>query len=213
MDRTGILIVVVAAGLAALAQIRNDPRIDRKFTLRSLLALAGFAVGCAAGFVLIISRLDGPQREDVALAATLAIVAWIAFATLWLIRLAPRLREPPAFLMRPWGVIDLALLATAAARVPPILSCMPVRAGFAVPIRRMTARCQLWPSGTVTVSSVLAATGAKPSRPAPRAGIGVSAVEPRTKAAVLNAIDPPRNLRRVIAESTMAANSLRSVRG
>ena len=38
---------------------------------------------------------------------------WLLIDVVWLVRTAPRLREPPRWLMRHWSALDWILIATA----------------------------------------------------------------------------------------------------
>ena len=51
-----------------------------------------------------------PKGPDDALGATAAFLGWVGFGMLGLIRFAPRLREPPRWLMQV-GIADLICLA------------------------------------------------------------------------------------------------------
>jgi hypothetical protein len=109
----GLLAVVVAAGLAALAQIRSDPRITKEFRRRSYAALGFYAVFVACGIVALFLFPFRPGSAVVALSGTVFILAWIAIGALWLMRLAPRLKEPPGWLMKPWSPLDWSLIVIA----------------------------------------------------------------------------------------------------
>ncbi|MGH6922275.1 MAG: hypothetical protein ACRED5_00765 [Propylenella sp.] len=107
----GGLFIAIAVGLSALAQIRSDPRITKEFRRQSYAALAFYAVfiGCGIAALLVLLR----NGETAAVAAATFIFAWIALGALWLMRIAPRLREPPAWLMKPWSALDWILVAIA----------------------------------------------------------------------------------------------------
>jgi len=107
-----LVIVALGVGLASLEQARRDPRITPEFWWKSLRVLGGYAVFIAAGLfitVRLMPRVEGSQAG--ALTLTLFMLSWVALGALWLMRLAPRLKEPPEFLMRPWGALDWALIA------------------------------------------------------------------------------------------------------
>jgi len=107
MTTLATLALVLAVGLSAFMQILTDPRITPRFIGKSLLALAVYAVHCVAGFVVIWLLL--PKGPAAALGVTAVFLGWIGLGMLDLIRFAPRLREPPAWLTRV-GVADLICL-------------------------------------------------------------------------------------------------------
>lgn len=105
-----LLIVVIGLALASVVQAVTDPRISRDFLRRSLVALAFYAVHTAVGIVLLIFVVP----QDVApWGLGVALVGWLGLGALGLIRMAPRLREPPRRLMR-FGAVDVACLAMVA---------------------------------------------------------------------------------------------------
>ena len=116
MGTWATLITVVAVGLAALAAARRDPRVDRAFAVKTLGLLVLYLCYCVLGALLMFAVLPpGPAGDTKAAVGTLFMLAWIGFGMLWLIRLVPRLREPPALLARPFGPIGLGCLIVAAA--------------------------------------------------------------------------------------------------
>jgi hypothetical protein len=107
MGGLAMVAIVTAIAISAIVQILTDPRITRAFVGKSLLVLAVYAVHVAAGFLVIWLLL--PKGPDAALGATAAFLGWIGFGMLGLIRFAPRLREPPRWLLRV-GIADLICL-------------------------------------------------------------------------------------------------------
>jgi hypothetical protein len=107
---TGFLLAAAVAA-SALAQVFTDPRITARFAAASLVALAVYAVHIALGMLVLLVLL--PWGPDAAPGVTLAILGWIGLGALGLLRFAPRLREPPAFLLRfgPADAVCLALVA------------------------------------------------------------------------------------------------------
>jgi hypothetical protein len=108
MTSIALVSMMVAIAISAVVQILTDPRITKAFVHRSLLVLAVYAAHIAAGFVVIWLLL--PKGPDAAVGATMAFLGWVGFGMLGLIRFAPRLREPPRWLMR-LGIADLVCLA------------------------------------------------------------------------------------------------------
>jgi len=103
---TGFLLAVAVAA-SALVQIFTDPRITRRFVATSLVALLVYAVHIGVGMLVMVFLL--PWGPDAAPGATIAILGWIGLGGLGLVRFAPRLREPPAMLMR-FGPVDAVFL-------------------------------------------------------------------------------------------------------
>ncbi len=90
-------LVAVMIAISAIVQVLTDPRITGKFICRSMLALLIYAVHCAAGATAMWWLL--PKGPDAAAGATAAVLGWIGFGMLGLIRFAPRLRDPPRWLL------------------------------------------------------------------------------------------------------------------
>src|SRR5688500_18300474 len=105
--------MLLVISFAAINQIRSDPRITREFRRNSYIALVGYVVCSGLGLLVLFALVQGPQSDLTAFAAAGFMLSWIAFGTLWLIRLAPRLLQPPRLLLRAWGVLDWSLLAIA----------------------------------------------------------------------------------------------------
>jgi hypothetical protein len=104
----GLLLMVVAVGVSAIVQIFTDPRITGTFIAKSLVALAVYAGHVAVGIVVMVYLL--PRGPDAAIGVPVAFLGWVGLGALGLIRFAPRLREPPRFLLR-FGLPDLLCLA------------------------------------------------------------------------------------------------------
>ena len=108
-----ILPLIVLA--LAIQQIRSDSRITRSFAVHSIIAAVGYLSFAVLGvLVLFAARPEWPS-DGSALFAIIFWLCWLAYGTVWLIRLAPRLREPPHWLLRPFGIIDWILIVVGAA--------------------------------------------------------------------------------------------------
>jgi hypothetical protein len=103
---TGFLLAVAVAA-TALVQIFTDPRITPKFAAASVVALLVYAAHVGVGLLVMVYLL--PWGPDAAPGVTIAILGWIGLGGLGLVRFAPRLREPPALLMR-FGPVDALFL-------------------------------------------------------------------------------------------------------
>ena len=104
--------MMLAIALAALVQIWTDPRITREFRRKSFIALAAYALFVSLGLTVLFS-VARPGNDLAAFAGAGFMFSWIAFGALWLARLAPRLRQPPGFLLQAWGTLDWSLIAIA----------------------------------------------------------------------------------------------------
>jgi hypothetical protein len=102
----GALIGVLFAMMMAI-QMMSDPRITRRFIRTTMIAVAFYLVHIAIGvgvLFLLIKVGRGPHAIDGLL---IAFLGWVGLGILGLIRFAPRLREPPRFLMHV-GIGDIA---------------------------------------------------------------------------------------------------------
>jgi hypothetical protein len=114
MPNWGLLIVVIVVISAGLPALMRQGRSDISKTLwLAALYLAYVGLGILILFWLIPRHGSAGPGEDKALEATLAMVGWILYGALILMRLVPRYREPPAWLMR-FGVADFVLIALTA---------------------------------------------------------------------------------------------------
>ena len=98
--------------VSALVQVLFDPRITRRFIQDSVWSLLAYGIYVGLGLAAAWAWL--PMGPDAVVGTVLAIVGWIGLGGLGLVRLAPRLREPPAFLAQ-FGIADLVGLAALAA--------------------------------------------------------------------------------------------------
>ncbi len=114
MDKFALFTAVLAVAASALVQIFTDPRITGQFVAKSLLALAVYALHIAIGLLVVVFLL--PHGPDAAMGVTTAVLGWIGLGALDLIRFAPRLREPPAILLR-FGLGDAVCLLVIATGV------------------------------------------------------------------------------------------------
>lgn len=113
------LLLACVGTIVTLVRVLRDPRFSRRFKVNSLLAVAGFTAYCAigSGIVILFATPAGAQATGESDAAILLVIgfflAWVFYGTLWLVRLAPRTRQPPRWLLHPWGWLDLLLLGLA----------------------------------------------------------------------------------------------------
>jgi hypothetical protein len=113
----GTLIAVLIVMGIALRQIRTDPRITKAFRRKSYVAIAEYLLFCALGFGIFLALFPIAGGEHAGMFVFVFFLIWIAFAVIWLIRIAPRLKEPPAWLMRRWSTLDWSIVAALTACV------------------------------------------------------------------------------------------------
>jgi hypothetical protein len=75
---------------------------------RAILAYIVFLVCGIVAFMLLPP--DHPSDRS-QIYATVAMVCWVFIGMLWLLRKAPGDLRLPGWIMRPWGVLDWALIA------------------------------------------------------------------------------------------------------
>lgn len=93
--------------LQGVAQIAHDLRMDRKLTIGTVRWLAVFFAYAGLGLGVLLYVFDlGP-----ALAGALFLLFWNFEGVLWLVRLAPRLKELPHWLGMKLNLIDAVLLS------------------------------------------------------------------------------------------------------
>lgn len=116
MDMIDIVIAVAAIGLVAFATARRDARIDVTFAWKTLGLFALYIGYCTVAILLVFQvSQGGPAGPLKTVAGAVFVLAWIAFGMLWLIRLVPRPKEPPAILKQPFGPLGLGCLGIGAA--------------------------------------------------------------------------------------------------
>jgi hypothetical protein len=111
MQNWGVPILVVMVFVANLPAVLQQWRTDRPGFIKTLWLMGAYALYIALGFALLLLLLPGRAEgaEAGALLLTGVIVGWIFYGALTLMRVVPRYREPPRFLMR-FGIADILLL-------------------------------------------------------------------------------------------------------
>jgi hypothetical protein len=103
MNSLTLLPMLVAIIASSLVQIFTDPRITKAFINKSIVALLVYGAHLAVG--IGVTQFLLPQGPDTAAGITVALLGWIGLGGLGLVRLAPRLREPPQVLLH-FGIAD-----------------------------------------------------------------------------------------------------------
>jgi hypothetical protein len=107
-----LIAILVAMGFA-LRQMRTDPRITKEFRRKSYVAAGLYLLftACGMGIAAVLLVLGGGRHGVLFLLAF--FLDWVSIGVVWLTRTAPRLREPPGWLMRRWSALDWILIAVA----------------------------------------------------------------------------------------------------
>jgi hypothetical protein len=110
MEGLGVLLVVVAAFIANLPALRQQWRTDRAGSIKTiwLFGLYCLYVGLGIVVVLLLAPKSGTSQGK-ALLLTGFSLGFILYGALTLMRVVPRYREPPHWLMR-FGLADIVLL-------------------------------------------------------------------------------------------------------
>ena len=110
MEGLSVLLVVVAAFLANLPAIREQWRSDRAGSIKTVWMFCVYFlyVGLGIAILLLLAPPAGTSQGK-ALLLTGFTVGFILYGALTLMRVVPRYREPPAWLIR-FGIADIVLL-------------------------------------------------------------------------------------------------------
>ena len=118
MKSIGLLALMVAVIAAQAPAVRRQWLEDRAGAIKTLRLFAYYFIYIAVGLALLLSTIRaGGASEAQALAAVGFMLSWIALGAGWLIKVVPRYRTVPAWLLRPVTVIDGAALAVIAVAV------------------------------------------------------------------------------------------------
>jgi hypothetical protein len=111
MENWGFLLLVIAVFVANLPGVMEQWRSDRSGFIKTLWLMGIYAlyVALGLGFALLLLLAPRQPGESKALFLTGVIVGWIFYGALTLMRVVPRYREPPSWLMR-FGIADLLVL-------------------------------------------------------------------------------------------------------
>jgi hypothetical protein len=111
MEGLGVVLVVVAAFVANLPALREQWRTDRAGSIKTIWLFGVYLLYIGLGMVvlLLLAPKTGGEGGSKPLLLTGFIVGFIFYGALTLMRVVPRYREPPAWLMR-FGIADIVLL-------------------------------------------------------------------------------------------------------
>jgi hypothetical protein len=110
MQNWGVLILVVMVFVANLPAVMQQWRADRPAFIKTLWLMGAYAlyIALGIGLFLLLAPAAG-EGEPKVLLLTGVVVGWILYGALTLMRVVPRYREPPRWLMR-FGIADIVLL-------------------------------------------------------------------------------------------------------
>ena len=109
MQNWGILILVIAVFVANLPGVMEQWRSDRPGFIKTLWLMGIYGLYVALGLGLLLLLAPRQPGESKALFLAGVMVGWIFYGALTLMRVVPRYREPPSWLMR-FGIADLLVL-------------------------------------------------------------------------------------------------------
>jgi hypothetical protein len=110
MEGLGVLLVVVAAFIANLPALREQWRTDRAGSIKTIWMFGLYCLYVGLGIVVVLLLAPrGGTSQSKALLLTGFSVGFIFYGALTLMRVVPRYREPPSWLMR-FGIADIVLL-------------------------------------------------------------------------------------------------------
>ena len=109
MQSLGLIVVVLAVMIANMPAAIQQWRADKASVVKTLWLAGAYVLYVALGiwFVLGFMAPVGTEGGKALLAVGL-LLSWIFYGVLTLMRVVPRYREPPQWLMH-FGVVDVVL--------------------------------------------------------------------------------------------------------
>jgi hypothetical protein len=121
-ETIGQLALVIAVIAAQWPALRRQWLEDRAGAIKTVRLLLYYFVYLGVGlFVLFGAIGQGGASEAEALAATAFILGWVLLGASWLVKVVPRYREVPAWILKPFGILDAISLAVIAASLVVLL--------------------------------------------------------------------------------------------
>lgn len=125
MDWTtiGKLALVVAVIAAQWPALRKQWLEDRAGAIKTLRLLVYYFLYIGVGFLILIGFIhEGGASEWEALTAVGFILGWLLLGVSWLVKLVPKYRAVPAWLLQPLGPLDIVALIVIVATLVILLS-------------------------------------------------------------------------------------------
>lgn len=110
MQDLGLLLLVIGVFIANLPAMMQQWHEDRAGFVKTLWLMGIYVLYVTLGTAALIWLIPaGGTSQASALLLTGVMAGWILYGALTLMRVVPRYREPPRWLMR-FGIADLVLL-------------------------------------------------------------------------------------------------------
>jgi hypothetical protein len=110
MDGLGALLLVAAVFVANFPAVITQWRTDRPGAIKTVWMSGLYLLYVGLGIALLLLLVPGEGgSEDKSFWLTGLMVGWIFYGALTLMRLVPRYREPPRWMMH-FGIADLTVL-------------------------------------------------------------------------------------------------------
>jgi hypothetical protein len=114
-ETIGQLSLVIAVIVAQWPAVRRQWLEDREGAIKTVRLLAYYFAYLGVGLLVLLGAIHECGASQVkALAAAAFMLGWVLLGAGWLIKVVPRYREVPAWLLTPVGVLDALALAVIA---------------------------------------------------------------------------------------------------
>ncbi len=109
------LALVIAVIATQLPTVRQQWLEDRAGAIKTLRPLAYYFLYVGVGLLVLLGIIrEGGASETEALAAVGFMLGWVLLGVSWLIKVVPKHRTVPAWLLKPFAILDALALAVIA---------------------------------------------------------------------------------------------------